>query len=896
MSFDRFRRYHLRLLVFPMDAIIQLNSALAGRYELEREIGAGGMATVYLARDLRHDRLVALKVLDPELGSQLGPERFLGEIRVTANLQHPNILPLFDSGEARDPNGTDGSRFLFYVMPYVAGESLRARLARERQLPVDDALHIALAVAHALQYAHDHGVVHRDIKPENILLQAGQPIVADFGIALAVTRAGGTRLTQTGLSLGTAQYMSPEQATAERAIDGRSDIYSLATVMYEMLTGEPPHAGSTAQAVIARVLTEKSRSVRVTRANVPPYMDAAIARALEKLPADRFASADEFAAALQGHGAAAPVHHAAANSARASLWRWTLAAAAFAAGAVLGALVMRSRAASSEATGSDAPTVRGSIALPGDAPLALANLPPVGFNGAQITIARDGSTLAYIATTASGNMVYVHDAATGDTRALAGTEGAKVATFSPDGAWIAFVTEDHVKKIPSAGGSVIELCAASTVRAWWPVPGFIYYDSENGLLSRVSAEGGTPERLVSASELGANDFSDVLPGGRMALLNAGNASIGRDHGDVVFADLDTRRKTVLVHSGYAARYVPDGHLIFARSGALFGVRFDPRGAAVSGDPVAIASGVSMESAFGMLQASASRSVLAYVPGVDVSRGKLAWVDRQGRVAFIDAPELVYGEVDLSPDDRHVAVHVADVQDYLWVWDLERHEGVRVNYPEAEGFPRWSADGRRLAGLVLGKQRVALHDVDAAGHVGDGTMLPGAAVSTDYFSPSGDVLAVEQSITPFRTGFVNVRGGAPTSSPVDGALVTFSPDGKWIAYTRPVRGVPEIFIRAFPDGHDIGPVSQGIEPRWKPSGVLYYRSGHRWYETKVTTGPEPRWDRPRLIFDVEFTDTQGWSYDVSRDGQRLLVVKRDRPIESSRIELITNWTKLLDTRR
>ncbi|HET7372806.1 MAG TPA: protein kinase, partial [Gemmatimonadaceae bacterium] len=775
-----------------MEAITQLNSALAGRYEIEREIGAGGMATVYLARDLRHDRRVAVKVLDPDLGSQLGPERFLAEIRVTANLQHPNILPLFDSGEARDPNAGNGSRFLFYVMPYVDGESLRARLTRERQLPVDDALHIALAVAHALQYAHGHGVIHRDIKPENILLQAGQPVVADFGIALAVQQAGGARLTQTGLSLGTPQYMSPEQATGERTIDGRSDIYSLAAVLYETLTGDPPHTGSTAQAVIARVLTEKTRSVRAMRANVPPYVDAAIQRALEKLPADRFASASEFAAALQGSGPVIAQAPSAPTTAvaRAPLPRWTFAAAGLAAGVILGGLAMRSRGASSATTPrADIPVVRASIALPADAPLALANLPPVGFNGTQLALAPDGSMLAYIATTASGNMVYVHDVATGETRALAGTEGAKIAVFSPDGAWIAFVTEDHVKKIPRAGGATIELCAVSTTRAWWPVAGFIYFDSEAGSLSRVSADGGTPERLVTASELGANEFSDVLPGGKTALLNAGTASIGRDHGDVVFADLGTRRTTVLVHSGYAARYVPDGHLIFARGGGLFAVRFNPSNATVSGDPVAIASGVSMESAFGMLQASASGSVLAYVPGVDVSRGKLAWVDRHGHVDFIDAPELVYGEVDLSPDDRHIAVHVADVQDYLWVWDLVRHEGQRVTYPEAEGFPRWSADGRRLAGIVLAKQRVVLHDVDPGGHVGDGTMLPDSAQTTNYFSPKGDVLAVEQSSTPFRSEFIKLRPGAPAAAPVTGALVTFSPDGKWVAYTRAERGAP-----------------------------------------------------------------------------------------------------------
>jgi eukaryotic-like serine/threonine-protein kinase len=251
-----------------MEAVTRLNSALTGRYEIEREIGAGGMATVYLARDLRHDRRVALNVLNPEFGAQLGAERFLAEIRVTANLQHPNILPLFDSGEARDPDGSSETRLVFYVMPYVDGESLRARLTREKQLPVDDALRIALAVANALQCAHTHGIVHRDIKPENILLQAGQPVVADFGIALAVANAGGGRLTRTGVSVGTPQYMSPERAMGERTVDGRSDIYSLATVLYEMLAGDPPHTGSTAQAVVARVLTER-RSAPEPRTSLP---------------------------------------------------------------------------------------------------------------------------------------------------------------------------------------------------------------------------------------------------------------------------------------------------------------------------------------------------------------------------------------------------------------------------------------------------------------------------------------------------------------------------------------------------------------------------------------------------------------------------------------------------
>ena len=240
-----------------MHSLAHLKTVLAGRYDIEREIGAGGMATVYLATDVKHSRPVAVKVLKPDIAAVLGVERFLTEIRVTATLQHPTLLPLFDSGAA------DG--VLFYVMPYVAGESLRARLDRERQLPIDEAVHIATAVAGALDYAHANGVIHRDLKPENILLQQGEPVVADFGIALAVSNAGGQRVTQTGLSLGTPQYMSPEQATGDRVIDARADVYSLGAVTYEMLTGDPPHNGNTVQAVIARVLTERPRNVSVLR-------------------------------------------------------------------------------------------------------------------------------------------------------------------------------------------------------------------------------------------------------------------------------------------------------------------------------------------------------------------------------------------------------------------------------------------------------------------------------------------------------------------------------------------------------------------------------------------------------------------------------------------------------
>jgi serine/threonine-protein kinase len=276
------------------DPVTRLNAALEGRYRIERELGEGGMATVYLAHDLKHERKVALKVLKPELAAVVGAERFLAEIKTTANLQHPHILPLFDSGAA------DG--FLFYVMPYVEGESLRDKLDRETQLPVAEAVRLATDVAEALHAAHQQGVIHRDIKPANILLSNGRPLVADFGIALAVGASGGGRLTETGLSLGTPHYMSPEQATGDQNVGPATDIYSLGCVLYEMLVGEPPFTGSTPQAVLGKIVTAEASSARSARGSVPPNVDTVIARALAKVPADRFRSGAELARGLSDPG------------------------------------------------------------------------------------------------------------------------------------------------------------------------------------------------------------------------------------------------------------------------------------------------------------------------------------------------------------------------------------------------------------------------------------------------------------------------------------------------------------------------------------------------------------------------------------------------------------------
>jgi serine/threonine protein kinase/Tfp pilus assembly protein PilF len=272
------------------DILNRLQASLADRYQIERELGRGGMARVFLARDLKHDRPVALKVLHPDLARVLGPERFLREIRLCARLQHPHILAVHDSGDA------DGQ--LWFTMPYVEGETLRSRLLREKQLPVDDALRITREVADALHYAHQHGVIHRDIKPENILLSGFHALVADFGIARALPTESDEQLTESGISLGTPQYMSPEQAMAQRDIDPRTDVYSLGCVLYEMLTGEPPYTGPTAQSILAKRLSEPVPHLRTGR-DVPLALERAVTRALARSPADRFSTAAEFAGALR---------------------------------------------------------------------------------------------------------------------------------------------------------------------------------------------------------------------------------------------------------------------------------------------------------------------------------------------------------------------------------------------------------------------------------------------------------------------------------------------------------------------------------------------------------------------------------------------------------------------
>ncbi len=417
----------------------RLSTALADRYKIERRLGEGGMATVYLAEDLKHKRKVAVKVLRPELAAVLGAERFVQEITTTANLQHPHILPLFDSGEA------DG--FLYYVMPFIDGETLRDKLNRETQLGIEEAVKITTEVADALDYAHRHNVIHRDIKPESILLHDGRPMVADFGIALAVSAAAGGRMTETGMSLGTPHYMSPEQATADRDLTNRSDIYSLGAMLYEMLTGDPPHTGSSAQQIIMKIVTDEARPLTELRKAVPPNVAAATARALEKLPADRFETAAKFAEALANPAFTVPSTRAVTVGS--SAWRSPLTIALAALSLVLLATTFWGWFRPRSESVAETPEIKSRFYGGSD----------VTIQTAGFSLSPDGDRLAFVGRDAEGqSAIWIRPLGQEMSTVVPGTDGGMWPFWSPDGRSLGFNDGQALRTADLSSGAARVLC------------------------------------------------------------------------------------------------------------------------------------------------------------------------------------------------------------------------------------------------------------------------------------------------------------------------------------------------------------------------------------------------------------------------------------------------------
>ncbi len=880
----------------------RLTAALSDRYRVERELGQGGMATVYLAHDLRHERDVAIKVLHPDLGAALGSERFLSEIRTTARLQHPHILPLLDSGEA------DG--LLYYVMPLVTGETLRSRLERERQLPIDDAVRIAREVADALGSAHALGIIHRDIKPENILLQGGHALVADFGIALAVQHAGGQRMTQTGLSLGTPQYMSPEQAMGERAIDARSDIYALGAVTYEMLVGEAPFTGPSVQAIVAKVMTEKPTAPTATRDTIPDAVEDAVLTALSKLPVDRFPTAAAFALALEGHRSVARQRVTAAAPTPAkhrglrSPVPWAVALGLTMIAAVWG---WWPRPAEDVA-----PVVRIELQPVRGTTIAY----PVTGVATQLAISPDGSHVVYAASgVGDGWMLYLRSLDQLASRAVPGTAGAYNPEFSPDGRWIAFRSADgKLKKIALDGSGLTTLCAidnGGSVGAGitWISDREIAFArgtySEGRGLWRVSADGGEPVQF-SKFDSTTGERLQLAPravdNGRLILYSstiASNADL-----TIGVVEMASGKSTVLAAlKGARAIGLVDEFLVYVRNdGALMAALFDAK-LLRAGAPIQVFDSVAVpSSAWDTPIALSANGSLLYQKG-GITSQVVAMNAGTTRVLLDSAQNYLHPR--LSPDGRRIAVEVQGAAGAdIWIWDLDDRTAQRLTREGFNNRPEWAPDGRhvlftssRAPGNALwmqpadgsGAARMVASDTNP---IREGVVTPdGLAIVYRVDTPDNnrDIHRVELT---GEQGAVLVLGGIN-----DDKQPRVSPDSRWLAYVSNESGREEVYVRALSGGGGRVPVSSGGggEPLWSPDGRrLFYRAGAAIVAATIVTSPSLQVTSRVPLFNGPFaTDVYHPNYDVAPDGQTFVMV---RPVEDNRqVVLVVNWLQELRRR-
>ncbi len=856
----------------------RLSAAIADRYKIDRELGAGGMATVYLAHDVKHDRNVALKVLRPELAAVIGADRFLAEIKTTANLQHPHILPLHDSGEV------DGT--VFYVMPFVEGESLRDRLDREKQLPIADALRIATEVAAALDYAHRKDIIHRDIKPENILLHDGQALVADFGIALAASSAGGTRMTETGMSLGTPHYMSPEQAMGERDLDARSDVYALGATLYEMLTGEPPFTGPTAQAIVAKVLASEPEPVRTLRKTVPDHVAVAVHAALQKLPADRFSDAAAFADALAhaGAGPLATFGDGSVQSRAIEVPFWRRPAIAWGVAGLLAIVTLMLAFRSAERSLFPL-TTRLSVVLPPGTPL-------VGEN--QVALSRNGRTLALTAEVDGVKHVLMRNLDEDSVYIVPETQGVTGnVAFSADSRWLAFSTDGTLYKTPVAGGARIALSRAAWGHlAWLGSEAVIYTPDYDDGLWRVSAEGrDTTELTRPEREQGrlGHWWPQVLPDGDHVLFT--NFTTPADRSWLEVLSLESGKRTVIQEGGYFGRYA-DGYLFFMRGSAIMAVLFDLRRMETAGTPAPVLQDVLFTPTSGSAAfALGGDGTLAYLKAGSADRA-IRWIDDAGveRPAVDSAAR--YREAVPSPDGTQLAV-VRDGD--VWTFDLSRRFFTRLtNSEQIENWLIWTPDSREVV------YRRDVPQFDVFKRVANASAPEELVITSSRdkrpggLSPDGLYLLYDEhrdlkvaKFSPSSDDTAATFLGGPGAQRVGG----FSPDGDWIAYQSNESGRDEVYLVPFP--LDRGPrrervsLDGGENPQWAPDGrAIYYQRSRQIFRAPVdlATGTVGRAEAlPRIEGLV--------SWHVAPNGSLLVVKTVDESAPRS-VSVVLNWMATL----
>ena len=860
-----------------MTDIARLTAALADKYRIDHEIGAGGMATVYLAHDLKHDRDVAIKVLHPDLGAALGGERFLSEIRTTARLQHPHILPLLDSGDA------DG--LLYYVMPLVTGETLRARLEREKQLPIPEAVRIAREVASALDYAHRQNVIHRDIKPENSLLHDGQAIVADFGIALAVQSAGGQRMTQTGLSLGTPQYMSPEQAMGERAIDARSDIYALGAVTYEMLTGAPPFTGVSVQAIAARVLSSDAEPPSRVRNTIPPHVEHAVLTALAKLPADRFESAKAFADALQEGRATQSSGIAPSRSATSVAAAPTSRAPMIAMGAVAFVSLLLAGWALQKGRATPPPAV----------PLTL-DVPNANPDMARFAVSGDGARFAF----ATDEGIALRDVGQREYKLLPGTQSAESPSFSPDGEWIVFQSHGLLRKIPVSGGAALAVIPNDSISAGrvnWGEDGSIVFETG----SRIALLSPTGVLRIIQKATNAEQ-PRLTPDGKGVLYVD-------DHkgANLMYFDLALDTAFTLIQESAEAFLLPTGHVLYASTaGGLYALRFNQARHLAEGTPIPVL--LDLQPNGGVAPFVVTRSgMLVYRAGVDAELRMLIR-DARGKVDSLPLAPKVLSYARFSPDGSQLALTIGSTRGtnrHTALYNFSSGTLTRFTGDGGGHSPVWSPDGKQLAFTAEGPdtdaEDVFVQPLDRSTPPRRMPRLPNDQHASDW--PSDTMLVFSNNMAARTLGGKVGGGSTGIVNPVTAAssrtylnaqwgeyAASVSPDGQWAAFTSLESGRAEIHVKRFPvaaAGGEWKVASDGQLARWSADGKTIY------YLTTDNTQIRAVHVTPGATFLVGASETVmtgksfGTAWDVDRRTGRMVVTE---PVTtaSARIVVMQHW--------
>ena len=874
------------------------------------------MGEVYRATDTRLGREVAIKVLPRELAQD--PERlarFEREAKLLASLNHPNIAQVYGFESATQ---SDGPAVHFLAMELVEGEDLAERLKRGA-IPVEEALPLAEQIAEALEEAHEKGIVHRDLKPANVKVRPdGKLKVLDFGLAKA-WRGDGPGVassadlsqsptlahtgTAAGLILGTAAYMSPEQARG-KAVDKRSDVWAFGVVLYEMLAGRRLFEGETVSDVLASVLKSEPEWAALPAAT-PYRLRQLLARCLERDPKRRLRDIGEARLALEP-GATVEPPVAAPVGAR-GIAPWLAVAAAILAVALTALAFVHFRETKASVT--RPPVARVTIALPPGDLVDQKTTPAVA-------LSPDGTKLAYVGTHENATrQLFLRFMDGAEAKPIAGTQGAYVPFFSPDGQWIGFFSQGKLKKVPADGGAAQVLCdAPSGLGADWAADDTIYFMPFNTSgVWKVAASGGTPREVTqldrSKGEV-SHRWPQLLPGGAAVLFTVWTGP-GWDEKSLQMQLVKTGERRVLAQGASTGRYVTSGHLVYNRDGVqtLMALPFDAERLQVMGGPaVALAEQVWEGGAEGAQYAVSSAGTMAYVASHPARyERRMVWVDRTGKVEPLPAMPRPYYDPRISPDGRRFAVSSEEAAERVWTFDFARPILTALTGPGSSQAPLWTPDGKRVVyrATRMGSRNIAWKAADGSGDeqrltTNDNMQTP---VSV---SPDGKLLAYTE-LDPTRGNdiwLVALDGGKPVPflrTPASEENPHFSPDGRWLAYTSDESGRSELYVQPFPGpgGKWMISTGGGTEPVWARDGrELFYRSGDKLMAVTIASEPAFVARLPRVLFEGAFepTGTGTSGFDVSPDGRRFLMIQPtapERPV--TQINVVINWFEELRQR-